>query len=192
MKRFICLFAASCIVASLLGCDQSMTGGLQKGQPAPLLPTKTLADVNGDLSKITTYRQPDPRMYQYSLDKALKMGKPIVLEFATPGHCTVCDGQLQEVTALIDKYHDRVLFLHMDQYMNPEAFIAYGVKGDPWTFIIDNKGVVRFQRAGSMLYQEFDMAIEDVLKNEGPPPAVSTAPAAANAPAAPASPAARG
>jgi hypothetical protein len=70
--------------------------------------------------------------------------------------------------------------------MNPEAFIAYGVKGDPWTFIIDNKGIVRFQRAGSMLYQEFDMAIQKVLKEEGPPPV--TAAAAASAPAAAAPP----
>lgn len=152
---------------TLYGCNENLAGGLRKGEPAPHLATKTLADVNGDLSKITTYRQPDPRMYQYSLDKALTMGKPIVLEFATPGHCTVCDGQLQEVKALIDKYQGQVLFLHMDQYMNPEAFIAYGVKGDPWTFIIDNKGVVRFQRPGSMLYGEFDLAIQDVLKNEG-------------------------
>ncbi len=167
MKLLTRAFAA-CLAALLLhGCDQGMTGGLQKGQPAPLLPTKKLQDVNGDMSKLTTYRQPDARMYQYSLDEALKMGKPIVLEFATPGHCTVCDGQLQEVKALIDQYHDRVLFLHMDQYMNPEAFIAYGVKGDPWTFIIDGKGIVRFARPGSMLYGEFDLAIQDVLKKEG-------------------------
>lgn len=183
MKTFKRLFAACCTAALLYGCDQGISGDLQKGQPAPRLPTKTLADVHGDLSKITTYRQPDPRMYQCSLDKALKVGKPIVLEFATPGHCTVCDGQLQEITALIDKYHDRVQFLHMDQYMNPEAFIAYGVKGDPWTFIIDNKGIVRFQRAGSMLYQEFDIAIQDMLKNEGPAPA-SADPAACDAHAA--------
>ncbi len=169
MRLFPRLLAACCAAVLLHGCDQNMTGGLQKGLPAPRLATKNLHDVNGDMSKLTTYRQPDPRMYQYSLDEALKLGKPIVLEFATPGHCTVCDGQLQEVKALIDKYHDQVLFLHMDQYMNPEAFIAYGVKGDPWTFIIDNKGIVRFARPGSMLYGEFDLAIRDVLKNEGDP-----------------------
>jgi len=186
MKQSMRLLAFCCALLLLYGCDANMSGDLRKGQRAPRLPTKTLADVGGDLSKITTYREPDPRMYQYSLDKALAMRKPIVLEFATPGHCTVCDGQLQELTALIDKYHDQVLFLHMDQYMNPEAFIAYGVKGDPWTFIIDNKGIVRFQRAGSMLYQEFDMAIQKVLAEEGPPPAAATAAhAPAPAPAAP-------
>jgi thiol-disulfide isomerase/thioredoxin len=157
-------------IAALLlsACDDNLAGGLKKGEAAPRLPTKTLADVHGDMSKITTYRQPDPRMYQYSLDKALATGKPIVLEFATPGHCTVCDVQLQRLKALMEKYQTQVLFLHMDQYENPEAFIAYRVKGDPWTFIIDEKGIVRFQRPGSMLYGEFEMAIEEVLKAKTP------------------------
>lgn len=150
----------------LSACDDNLSGGLKKGEVAPKLATKTLADVGGDLARITTYRQPDPRMYQYSLDKALSLGKPILLEFATPGHCTVCDGQLQKLKALMDKYQDKVLFLHMDQYQNPEAFIAYQVKGDPWTFMIDGRGVVRFQRPGSMLYGELELMIEDVLKAE--------------------------
>ena len=163
LRPAILLLAALLVAA----CDDNLAGGLKKGELAPRLPTKTLADVHGDMSKITTYRQPDPRMYQYSLDQALAMGKPIVLEFATPGHCTVCDVQLQRLKALVEKYQGKVLFLHMDQYENPEAFVAYRVKGDPWTFIIDEKGVVRFQRPGSMLYGELEIAIEEVLKTHG-------------------------
>ncbi|MBI3901500.1 MAG: thioredoxin [Nitrosomonadales bacterium] len=116
------------------------------------------------MSRITTYRQPDARMYQYSLDQALALGKPIVLEFATPGHCTVCDAQLQVVKALMEKYQSQVLFLHMDQYQNPEAFKAYRVMGDPWTYFIDAQGIVRHQQAGRMLYGEMEIAIENVLK----------------------------
>jgi len=163
MSLFLRIIAVGFAILSFSACDDNLAGGLKRGELAPRLPTKTLADVGGDMSKITTYRQPDARMYQYSLDKALALGKPIVLEFATPGHCTVCDGQLQRLKALMDKY-PQVLFLHMDQYENPEAFIAYRVKGDPWTFIIDDKGIVRFQRPGSMLYGEMEMAIMDVLK----------------------------
>ncbi len=161
------LIFAGLAALMLSACDDSMVGGLKKGQPAPRLHTKTLKDVGGDMSRITTYRQPDPRMYQYSLDEALAMHKPIVLEFATPGHCTVCDGQLQRLKALMDTYQGQILFVHMDQYENPEAFIAYQVKGDPWTFVIDEQGIVRFQRPGSMLYGEFEMAIQDVLKHKG-------------------------
>ncbi|MDE2344487.1 MAG: thioredoxin family protein [Betaproteobacteria bacterium] len=152
------------LAALLTGCSGNQhNAGLERGEVAPSLPTKTLADVGGDLSRITTYRQPDERMYQYSLDKALAMGKPILLEFATPGHCSICDRQLQITKALLDKYQSQVLFLHMDQYENPEAFKAYRVIGDPWTFVIDKKGIVRYQQPGAMLYGEMDRAIQGVL-----------------------------
>jgi thiol-disulfide isomerase/thioredoxin len=150
-------------VAALAGCDRNSSlvfRGLAVGSPAPRLPTRTLADVGGDLSRITTYRQPDERMYRYSVDQALAEHKPILLEFATPGHCTPCDEQLQVTKALLERYGDRVVFIHVDQYLNPQAYKAYRVMGDPWTFAIDRDGIVRFQRAGKMLYNEMDMALK--------------------------------
>jgi len=158
--------ALGCFAATVLaGCNRSsgdslLFRGLSVGSPAPSLATKTLADVGGDLSRITTYRQPDERMYQYSVDQALATHKPILLEFATPGHCTPCDEQLQVIKALLEKYQGRVIFIHVDQYLNPQAYKAYRVMGDPWTFGIDDRGVVRFQRAGKMLYNEMDMVLK--------------------------------
>lgn len=146
------------------GCgQQQLSAGFAVGQKAPSIPTKTLADVGGNFSKVTTYRQPDPRMYQYSVDKALLTGKPIVLEFATPGHCTNCDEQLQMLKAIMDKYQGKMIFIHIDQYENPQAYRAYEVMGDPWTFIIDQKGMVHFERAGRMLYSELDDQIKQIL-----------------------------
>jgi len=152
-------------VVVLGGCitDDS---SLKIGMKAPILKTKTLNDVDGDFSRITTYRYPDERMYQVSLDDALSANKPIVLEFATPGHCTVCDKQLQILKGLLAKYEGDVLFLHMDQYQNPEAFKAFGVIGDPWTYIIDPSQVVRYKQAGRMLYGELDMIISGILKEQ--------------------------
>ena len=95
------------------------------------------------------------------------MGKPIVLEFATPGHCTVCDKQLQMLKGLLAKYEDSVLFLHMDQYQNPEAFKAFRIMGDPWTYVIDTKQTVQFRRAGRMLYEELDREISRVVSENG-------------------------
>jgi hypothetical protein len=37
------------------------------------------------------------------------------------------------------------------------------VPGDPWTFAIDGRGVVRFQQAGAMLYSELENAIQSAL-----------------------------
>lgn len=163
-NKLVSLFVVFGVLLVLGGCEQKYKGRLQEGQPAPSLPTKTLADVGGDVSRITTYRQPDVRMYQYSLDKALATGKPIVLEFATPGHCTVCDAQLQMLKGLLEKYQTQALFLHMDQYQNPQAFKAYGVMGDPWTFVIDSNGIVRHVQPGRILYGELEAAIKAVLK----------------------------
>ncbi len=153
------------LLITLLVTACNMGGpGMRVGDHAPSIRTKTLADVGGDLGRITTYKQPDPRMYQWSLDQALAQHKPIMLEFATPGHCTVCDRQLQEVKQLLDQYQGRVIFVHMDQYMNPEAFKAYKVMGDPWNFFIDSNGVVVYTQPGPMLYQEMQHAIELSMK----------------------------
>jgi thiol-disulfide isomerase/thioredoxin len=142
-------------------------GSVGVGEQAPAVNTKTLADVGGDLSKITTYRYPDERMYRYSIADALAQGKPVVLEFATPGHCTVCDAQLQMLKGILAKYASEVVFVHVDQYQNPEAFTAFRVLGDPWTFVIDGQQTVRFKQPGRMLYGELDAVIQRVLSTAG-------------------------
>jgi len=153
------------LLVTLSGCIFD-DGSYKVGEVVPSLRTKTLADVSGDLSRITTYRYPDKRMYQYSLDDALAKEQVIVLAFATPGHCTQCDKHLQMLKGIIDKYGDSVLFLHMDQYQNPEAFKAFVVIGDPWTYIIDGKQTIRLKRAGRMLYREVDVILASLLKEQ--------------------------
>ncbi|MDQ6993568.1 MAG: thioredoxin family protein [Mariprofundus sp.] len=155
------------LAVGLAGCDMDFgniggAGAFMEGKQVPSIKTKTLADVGGDMSKITSYRYPDPRMYQLSLDDALKMNKPMVMEFATPGHCTQCDKQLQLMKEMMNKYEHKVLFLHMDQYYNPEAYDAFQVRGEPWTFVIDATGKVKQVYPGRMLYQEIDPLLADL------------------------------
>jgi len=162
-KSTLNLFVGSLLLLSLTACMDPPEGSLQVGKVAPLLKTKTLADVGGDFSKMTSYRYPDERMYQYSLDDALAQGKVVIVEFATPGHCTVCDKQLQMLKGLLTKYESDIIIVHMDQYFNPEAFISYRVKGDPWTFVIDREGTVRYKRPGRVLYGELDAVLKKVV-----------------------------
>lgn len=159
-------FFSMILMLLLVGCGAAPEVVLKVGSVVPQIKTKTLADVDGDFSRITSYRYPDERMYQYSLDEALMMGKPIVLEFATPGHCTVCDVQLQMLKGLLAQYDEEVIFLHMDQYQNAEAFKAFKVMGDPWTYIIDGNGKVQYKQAGRMLYGELEAAIKRALSVE--------------------------
>ncbi len=157
--RWLCLgslvFLSGCIIDD---------GTYKVGESVPSLRTKTLEDVGGDLTRITTYRYPDKRMYQHSLDDALAKKQIIVLAFATPGHCTQCDKHLQMLKAALNKYQDEVLFLHMDQYQNPEAFTTFKVLGDPWTYIIDGNQTIRLKRAGRMLMGEMDIVLAGLLK----------------------------
>jgi len=159
-------------ISALGACDMdfgSVGGGgvFLQGKPAPSVKTKTLADVGGDMAKLTSYRYPDPRMYQLSFDKALGQHKPIVLEFATPGHCTQCDKQLQLMKEMMNKYEHKVLFLHMDQYYNPEAYDAFQVRGEPWTFVMNARGIVEEVYPGRMLYQEIDPILADLTTGKG-------------------------
>ncbi len=151
------------VVLLLAGCDQVGGQGILKvGDKVPLLKTKTLKDVGGDMSKITSYRYPDPRMYQYSFDEAIKMNRPVILEFATPGHCTQCDQQLQMLKRILDRYQDKVLILHMDQYYNPEAYGTFQVRGEPWTMVIGADHRLVTTMPGRLLYQELDPIIADL------------------------------
>lgn len=161
MKSLTYFFLGSLVFLS--GCVFD-DGTYKVGMKVPSLRTKTLEDVGGDLTRITTYRYPDKRMYQLSLDDALLKKQIIVLAFATPGHCTQCDKHLQMLKAALDKFQGDVLFLHMDQYQNPEAFNAFKVIGDPWTYIIDGNQTVRVKRAGRMLLREVDVLLTSLLK----------------------------
>lgn len=153
--------------AMLGGCVESPVGTLAIGAKAPEIRTVTLEDVGNDLGRITTYRHPDPRMYQYSLDQAMKEGKTIVISFATPAHCTVCDKQLQMLQAMMDKYEEEgIVFLHLDQYQNPGAYIAFKVSGEPWTFLVDGDGIVRFKRPGRLLFGELDLVLEKIVNEQ--------------------------
>jgi len=155
-------------VFTFSGCGWEPPEGMLKvGLKAPSVVTRTLKDVDGDMSQLTSYRYPDERMYQYSIDDALSLNKTILVEFATPGHCTVCDKQLQMLKAMISKYGEDVVFLHMDQYKNPQAFKAFRVKGDPWTFILDDTGIVKFKQAGRILYGELDHHLDKIINKKG-------------------------
>jgi hypothetical protein len=68
--------------------------------------------------------------------------------------------------ALLEKYDDQVIFLHMDQYYNPQAFKTFNVIGDPWTYVIDQSQTLLYRQAGRMLYNELEPIIAGMLKSQ--------------------------
>lgn len=162
MNRLLAISLSVCLLA---GCGLTTGQGiLHQGQKAPSVHTKTLADVGGDLGQITSYHFPVPAMYKYSEDKALKLGKPVVLEFSTPAHCTQCDKQLQLLKMLMRQYGDKIVVLHFDEYYNPEAYRAFKVRGEPWTVVIDKGGIIRRIFPGRTLQGEISPWLAKLIK----------------------------
>jgi hypothetical protein len=90
---------------------------VKAGDRAPASKTPTLADVGGDISKISTDAHPDPAFYQTSVDTALADHKPFALVFATPKFCTSaqCGPTLDRIKPFVTKYPG-VAFINVEPY----------------------------------------------------------------------------
>lgn len=130
------------------------------GEPAPAVRTRTLADVDGEVRRISTDPQPEPSFYEVSLDDALAAGEPFLLGFVTPAFCTsaqcgptidvvkdaVAEAPIQVV--IVEPYElawDGVRLepvLENDGLVPVEAADVYGIPTEPWLFLVDGEGKV--------------------------------------------------
>jgi len=87
------------------------------GDKAPASRTQTLADVGGDVTRISTDKTPDPAFYQTSVDQAIADHKPFVVVFATPKFCTSaqCGPTLDRIKPFVAKY-PTVTFINVEPY----------------------------------------------------------------------------
>ncbi len=130
------------------------------GAAAPSVKTPTLADVGGDVRKISSDPNPDPSLYVESVDRALAAHEPFVLAFATPAFCTSaeCGPTLDMVKAAVKA--NPILGINVEPYqltwtngrLQPvlqggnfvpvDATNAYGIPTEPWIFVIGASGRV--------------------------------------------------
>jgi hypothetical protein len=133
------------------------------GQKAPASTSPTVADVGGDVSKISTDANPDPAFYQTSVADALAAKKPFMLIFATPKFCQTAQcGPTLDLFKPIAAAHPDVTFINVEPYklqdvegqLQPvlnakKQLIAtdvtneWGLLSEPWIFAVDRDGVVR-------------------------------------------------
>ena len=139
------------------------------GEKATLIHTPTAADVGGDLAKIDTRIPPD-QMHQ--VDFADVLGKkPIVLVFATPALCQsrVCGPVVDVAQQVADEYKGKADFIHMEIWENNEIGTprpqvrAYHLETEPWTFLIDRKGIIRDRIEGAFGVSELEQAMQTIL-----------------------------
>ena len=142
------------------------------GDTAPVVTTRTLADY--PIEEISSDDEPDPAMYQMSLDRALESGRPTVVVFATPAFCTsqTCGPMLDQVKAVATN-HPKANFLHVEIYENLDAtdlndlvvvpaVSEWGLPSEPWVFVVDGNGTISARFEGAMLEGELESALEAV------------------------------
>ncbi|HUP54407.1 MAG TPA: hypothetical protein VM408_02780, partial [Methylomirabilota bacterium] len=101
-----------------LGFDvQPRSAVVAIGDPAPPSDTPTLADVGGDVGKVSTDDQPVKAFYETSIADAVAAKKPFVVVFATPKFCKTaqCGPTLDRVKPIAAAHPD-VTFINVEPY----------------------------------------------------------------------------
>jgi hypothetical protein len=140
------------------------------GQKAPPIHTPTPADVNGDLSKITTRIPPDT---QNEVDYAEVLGKkPIVLLFATPQFCQsrVCGPVVDVAEQVKQTYGKKAAFIHMEIYKDNDPnkgvrsqVSAFHLPSEPWLFAIGADGRIEDEIDGAFGVQELTRVVKKLV-----------------------------
>ena len=148
------------------------------GSKALSTPTP-VGTTDAELKQICT-RDPPDTMHYISLDSALKNGLPTVVCFSTPLLCEsrMCGPVTDEVYAAFQSTgKKKANFIHVEEFLPgpslkpPEPteenqsppFKAWGLLTEPWTFVIDAKGIIRARFEGPVVEQEIEAALQPLL-----------------------------
>lgn len=147
------------------------------GATVPRSVNKTSSDVAA-LDELTTDPDPDPDLYTLTIAEAVDDPRPLVVVFATPAYCqtATCGPQVDVVKGLKTRNEGKVNFIHIEVYDNPleiqgdlgrgrisPTFTEWNLPSEPWTFIVDEDGVVRAKFEGFATSQELEEALAAVL-----------------------------
>ena len=163
--------------------DVQPTGTTKRvGDKAPASKTPTLADVGGDVARISSDAAPEPAFYQTSVDTAIAEGKPFLLAFATPKFCTTgqCGPTLDRVKPLVEDY-PTVAFINVEPYelamvsgqlqptldaqgqLKPvQAVNEWGLLSEPFIFVVDRTGTITASFEGIVGEDELRTALDAV------------------------------
>lgn len=134
------------------------------GAPAPVAPIDTLA--TKALEDLTTDPDPDPDLYQLTMEEAFTSGRPTVVVFSTPAFCqsATCGPTLDTVKSVKSEFPE-VNFMHVEVYTDINApgftpgpeFLApalgpdyWNLPTEPWVFVVDMSGLVIARFEGSL------------------------------------------
>jgi hypothetical protein len=152
------------------------------GDPAPASDTPTLADVGGDVARISTDSSPEPSFYEMSVADALAARQPFILVFATPKFCTSaqCGPTLDRLKPFAAS-HPEVVFINVEPYelqevdgqLQPlldannglqatDVTDEWGLLTEPWVFAVDRDGIVRGSYEVIVSDPELDAVVAEI------------------------------
>ena len=143
---------------------QPVSSVIAIGDKAPPSKTPTLADVGGDVARISTDPSPVKAFYETAIADAVAAKKPFVVAFATPKFCTSkqCGPTLDRLKPIAAKHPD-VTVINVEPYelqftdgqlqpvlsgnpagLTPTAATEeWRLPTEPWVFVVDKNGIVR-------------------------------------------------
>jgi hypothetical protein len=142
-----------------------------EGERAIPVDNPTLADARA--SRITTADPPDTGLLRYSVADSLARHDPFVVVFATPKFCQsrTCGPTVDVVDRVRRNLAGTgVRFIHIEIYRDndPQKGLnewvqAWHLPTEPWTFVVDRKGVIRARFEGSLAARELETAVRRAL-----------------------------
>lgn len=119
---------------------------------------------------------PDPELHTRTIAAALDAHRPLTVVISTPTYCTsrFCGPVTDTVSALADRYGERMDFVHLevwadfeDQQVSPSA-AEWILRGDgdgnePWVFVVDANGIITYRFDNVANAAVLDAAIQEVL-----------------------------
>lgn len=146
------------------------------GERAVASDTPTLADVGGDVSRISTAKPPDPELLRVSVADALAAGRPFVVTFATPQFCEsrTCAPVVQVVQAVERRLRSSgVRFVHVEIYdgLDPAGgqnrwVREWKLPTEPFTFVVGGDGRIAARFEGAVSARELEAAVRRVVPGD--------------------------
>ena len=132
------------------------------------------------MKQVSTDTEPVPRFYETSIADALAAGEPFVVAFATPAFCETrpCGPTLETVKAVATDYPS-ITFINVEPYnmafkdgsLQPELDAnnqlqpaewtnAWGLRSEPYTFVVAAVGTVAAKFEGVLGEDELRAALD--------------------------------
>jgi hypothetical protein len=140
------------------------------GSTPPASRNRTLA-TEPEIAKLTSDPEPETGLYQMTVAEAFKSDRPTIVTFATPAFCEsrLCAPVVNSVKSVYAEFKDAANFIHIEVYksFNPLVYAdemdEWHLTSEPWTFVLDQKGVIVARLGGPVSPRELTEILEPLL-----------------------------